>query len=87
MKRLPTVYHLALPLAVALLASSGVRMAYGQGTRCPYQGRSATAAELQRPEAPEKYPSGELSVYGLRKKMSAFMDKDVQVRGLSAANL
>ena len=81
MKRLPTVYHLALPLAVALLASSGVRMAYGQGTALP-----PIKVDLPPPpnfnvqNAPEKYPSGELSVYGLRKKMSAFMDKDVQVR-------
>jgi hypothetical protein len=81
MKRLPTVYHLALPLAVALLASSGVRMAYGQGTALP-----PIKVDLPPPpnfniqNAPEKYPSGELSIYGLRKKMSTYMDKDVQVR-------
>jgi hypothetical protein len=81
MKRLPTVYHLALPLAVALLASSGVRMAYGQGQALP-----PIKVDLPPPPnfniqtAPEKYPSGELSIYGLRKKMSTYMDKDVQVR-------
>ena len=30
--------------------------------------------------APEKYPSGEMSIYGLRKHMSQYLDKDVQVK-------
>ena len=30
--------------------------------------------------APEKYPSGEMSIYGLRKHMNQYLDKDVQVR-------
>ncbi len=30
--------------------------------------------------APEQYPSGELSVYGLRKRMDKHLDKDVQVK-------
>src|SRR5262249_44135955 len=81
MKRLPTVYHLALPLAVALLSSSGVRVAYGQGQALPQ-----IKVDLPPPpnfnvqNAPEKYPSGEFSIYGLRKKMSTNLDKDVQVR-------
>jgi hypothetical protein len=81
MKRLPTVYHLALPLAVALLASSGVRTAHGQGQALP-----PIKVDLPPPpnfnvqQAPEKYPSGEYSIYGLRKKMSQNLDKDVQVR-------
>jgi hypothetical protein len=28
----------------------------------------------------KKYPTGEMSIYGLRKKMSAYLDKDVQVK-------
>jgi hypothetical protein len=31
--------------------------------------------------APVQYPTGEYSVYGLRKSMSKIMDKDVQVKG------
>jgi len=66
---------------VALLASSGVRMAYGQGQALP-----PIKVDLPPPpnfniqNAPEKYPSGEMSIYGLRKKMSAYLDKDVQVK-------
>jgi hypothetical protein len=30
--------------------------------------------------APEKYPTGEMSIYGLRKHMSQYLDKDVQVK-------
>jgi hypothetical protein len=31
--------------------------------------------------APVQYPSGEMSVYGLRKGMSKYLDKDVRVKG------
>ncbi len=81
MKRLPTVYHRIIPLAVALLAPSGVRLAYGQGQELP-----PVKVDLPPPPnfnvqtAPEKYPSGELSIYGLRKHMNQYLDKDVQVR-------
>lgn len=81
MKRLPTVYHRIIPLAVTLLAPSGVRLAYGQGQELP-----PVKVDLPPPPnfnvqtAPEKYPSGELSIYGLRKHMSQYLDKDVQVR-------
>ncbi len=81
MKRLPTVYHRTITLAVALLAPSGVRLAYGQGQELP-----PVKVDLPPPPnfnvqtAPEKYPSGELSIYGLRKHMNQYLDKDVQVR-------
>jgi hypothetical protein len=81
MKRLPTVYHLALPFAVALLAPGTLRVAHGQGQAMP-----PIKVDLPPPpnfniqNAPEKYPSGEMSIYGLRKKMSAYLDKDVQVK-------
>ena len=81
MKRLPTVYHLALPLAVAMLAPGGLRVAYGQGQEMP-----PIKVDLPPPPnfnvqtAPEKYPSGEMSIYGLRKHMSQYLDKDVQVK-------
>lgn len=81
MKRLPTVYHLALPLAVAMLAPGGLRVAHGQGQAMP-----PIKVDLPPPpnfnvqNAPEKYPSGEMSIYGLRKHMSQYLDKDVQVK-------
>jgi hypothetical protein len=79
MKRLPTVYHLMVPLAVALLAPSGARLAFAQGTALP-----PVKVDLPPPPnfnvqtAPEKYPSGEMSIFGLRKHMSQYLDKDVQ---------
>jgi len=81
MKRLPTVYHLVLPLAVAMLAPGGLRVAHGQGQAMP-----PIKVDLPPPPnfniqtAPEKYPSGEMSIYGLRKHMSQYLDKDVQVK-------
>jgi hypothetical protein len=81
MKRLPTVYHRTIPLALALLAPSSVRLAYGQGQELP-----PIKVDLPPPPnfniqtAPEKYPSGEMSIYGLRKHMNQYLDKDVQVR-------
>ena len=81
MKRLPTVYHLVLPLAVAMLAPGGLRVAYGQGQAMP-----PIKVDLPPPPnfnvqtAPEKYPTGEMSIYGLRKHMSQYLDKDVQVK-------
>src|SRR5678815_570540 len=81
MKRLPTVYHLVLPLAVAMLAPGGLRVAHGRGQAMP-----PIKVDLPPPPnfnvqtAPEKYPSGEMSIFGLRKHMSQYLDKDVQVR-------
>jgi hypothetical protein len=81
MKRLPTVYHLVLPLAVALMAPGGARYAHAQGQEMP-----PIKVDLPPPPnfnvqtAPEKYPSGELSIYGVRKHMNQYLDKDVQVR-------
>ena len=81
MKRLPTVYHRTIPLAVMLLAPIGTGLAYGQGQELP-----PIKVDLPPPpnfniqQAPEKYPSGEMSIYGLRKHMNQYLDKDVQVR-------
>src|SRR6185436_19269785 len=81
MKRLPTVYHLVLPLAVAMLAPGGLRVAHGQGQAMP-----PIKVDLPPPPnfniqtAPEKYPSGEMSIYGVRKHMSQYLDKDVQIK-------
>jgi len=81
MKRLPTVYHLVLPFAVAMLAPGSIRLAHAQGTEMP-----PIKVDLPPPPnfniqtAPEKYPTGEMSIYGLRKHMSQYLDKDVQVK-------
>lgn len=81
MKRLPTVYHRTIPLAVMLLAPIGTGLAYGQGQELP-----PIKVDLPPPpnfnvqQAPEKYPTGEMSIFGLRKHMNQYLDKDVQVR-------
>ncbi len=81
MNRLPTVYHRIVPLAAALLMLGSAKLAFAQGQAMP-----PIKVDLPPPpnfniqNAPEKYPSGELSIYGLRKKMSQYLDKDVQVR-------
>jgi hypothetical protein len=81
MKRLPTVYHLMVPLAVALLAPSSVRLAFAQGTALPpVKVDLPPSPNFNVQTAPEKYPSGEMSIFGLRKHMSQYLDKDVQVR-------
>jgi hypothetical protein len=73
-----------VPLALALLSPFFVPMAgraYGQGTALP-----PIKVDLPPPpnfniqNAPEKYPSGEMSIYGIRKHMSQYLDKDVQVK-------
>jgi hypothetical protein len=70
-----------VPLALALLVPAVSRRVYGQGTEMP-----PIKVDLPPPPnfnvqtAPEKYPSGEMSIYGLRKHMNQYLDKDVQVR-------
>ena len=44
------------------------------------QGRPSPPPNFNVQNAPEKYPSGEMSIFGLRKHMSQYLDKDVQVR-------
>jgi len=70
-----------VPLALALLSPLASGPALGQGQAMP-----PVKVDLPPPpnfnvqNAPEQYPSGELSVYGLRKRMSKYLDKDVQVK-------
>jgi hypothetical protein len=86
MKRVRTVYHLMVPMALSLLVPSllvpfAAGRAFGQGTELP-----PIKVDLPPPPnfnvqtAPEKYPTGEMSIFGLRKHMSAYLDKDVQVK-------
>jgi hypothetical protein len=68
-------------LALALLVPFASGPAHGQGQAMP-----PIKVDLPPPPnfniqtAPEKYPSGEYSIYGLRKHMSQYLDKDVQVK-------
>jgi len=81
----PAIYHLMVPLALALLTpfAGGRVFAQGQG-----QGQELAPIKVDLPpppnfnitNAPETYPTGELSVYGLRKHMNQNLDKDVQVK-------
>jgi len=71
-----------VPLALALLmpfASSGTALA--QGTALPpLKVDLPPQPNFNVQQAPEKYPTGEMSIYGLRKHMSQYLDKDVQVK-------
>ena len=79
MKRARIASHLAL--ALTLVLSVATPEVLGQSQQMP-----PIKVDLPPPPnfnvqtAPEKYPSGELSIYGLRKHMSQYLDKDVQVR-------
>ena len=82
MKRLRSVYHLMVPLALALLVPFNPAPAFGQGQAMPsIKVDLPPSPNFNVQNAPEQYPSGEMSVYGLRKRMSKYLDKDVQVRG------
>ena len=82
MKRVRTVYHHMVPLALALLVPFAAGPARGQGTALP-----PIKVDLPPPpnfnvqNAPEKYPTGEMSIYGVRKHMSQYLDKDIQIKG------
>lgn len=73
-----------VPLALALLAPAP----FGGGSRAFAQGQELAPIKVDLPpqpnfnvnNAPEQYPTGELSVYGLRKRMTQNLDKDVQVK-------
>jgi hypothetical protein len=81
MKRLRSVYHLMVPLALALLVPLQPAPALGQGQAMPpIKVDLPPSPNFNVQNAPEQYPSGEMSVYGLRKHMSKYLDKDVQVK-------
>lgn len=76
-----------VPLALALLTGLAGMTTFG-GTRAFAQGQELPPIKVDLPpqpnfnvnNAPEQYPTGELSVYGLRKHMTQHLDKDVQVK-------
>jgi hypothetical protein len=70
-----------VPLALALLVPLHPAPALGQGQAMPpIKVDLPPSPNFNVQNAPEQYPSGELSVYGLRKRMSKYLDKDVQVK-------
>jgi hypothetical protein len=73
---------MAVPLALAVLVPMGTaRMALGQGQElAPIKVDLPPQPNFNVNNAPEQYPTGELSVYGLRKHMNQHLDKDVQVK-------
>lgn len=81
MNRVRTVYHLLVPLALALLVPFAARPVFGQGTALPpIKVDLPPSPNFNVQTAPEKYPTGEMSIYGLRKHMNQYLDKDVQVK-------
>ena len=81
MQQVRTVYHLMVPVALALLTPFTAGLAYAQGTALPpIKVDLPPSPNFNVQNAPEQYPSGELSVYGLRKRMAKYLDKDVQVK-------
>jgi hypothetical protein len=77
----PAIYHLMVPLALTLLAPFSVGRVLAQGQElAPIKVDLPPPPNFNITNAPEQYPGGELSVYGLRKHMNQHLDKDVQVK-------
>ena len=71
-----------VPLALTLLspfAMTGRAQAQGQEL-APIKVDLPPSPNFNVQTAPEKYPTGELSIYGVRKHMSQYLDKDVQIK-------
>jgi hypothetical protein len=83
MKRSRTVYHLMVSLALALLVplAAGPALAQQSNALPPIKVELPPSPNFNIQTAPEKYPTGELSIYGVRKHMSQYLDKDVQIKG------
>jgi len=75
------IYHLMVPAALALLSPFAATRAYGQGQElAPIKVDLPPTPNFNVNNAPETYPTGELSIFGLRKHMAQNLDKDVQVK-------
>jgi hypothetical protein len=78
MVRLGFGTSLFVTLALALLSP---RAASAQGQALPpIKVNLPSPPNFDVPTAPPQYPSGELSIHGLRKGMSKYLDKDVRVK-------
>src|SRR5260221_11962434 len=63
----PAIYHLMVSLALALLVPFGAGRAFGQGQElAPIKVDLPQQPNFNINNAPEQYPTGELSIYGLR---------------------
>jgi hypothetical protein len=69
---------LFVSLALLLLAPTAA-LAQGQALP-PIKVNLPSPPNFDVPTAPVQYPGGELSIYGLRKGMSKYLDKDVRVK-------
>jgi hypothetical protein len=66
-------------LALGLLSPG---LAFGQGQELPpAKVTLPPPPNFETTSAPVQHPSGELSVYGVRKGMSKYLDKDVRIKG------
>ena len=75
------IYHLMVPMALALLSPLAAGRAFGQGQElAPIKVDLPPPPNFNVTNAPETYPTGELSIFGLRKHLSQNLDKDVQVK-------
>jgi hypothetical protein len=70
-----------VPLALALLSPFAANRAQGQGQElAPIKVDLPPTPNFNVTNAPETYPTGELSIFGLRKHQAQNLDKDVQVK-------
>jgi hypothetical protein len=69
-----------LPLALALTLVPALALAQGQALP-PIKVNLPPTPNFDAATGPVQHPTGELSVYGVRKQMSKYMDKDVRVKG------
>jgi len=82
----PRVYHWMVAAALALLApvvgvsASGVALAQQGNELAPINVSLPPSPNFNVQTAPETYPDGTMSVYGLRRHMDKYMDKDVQLK-------
>src|SRR3569832_604044 len=75
------IYHLMVPMALALLSPFTVGRAFGQGQElAPIKVDLPPPPNYNVNNTPKTYPTGELSIFGLRKHMAQKLDKDVQVK-------
>lgn len=79
MLRLASGFSMFLALALAPIMPGAAWAQQGQALP-PIKVNLPPSPNFDVATAPVTYPSGELSVYGLRKQMSKYLDKDVRVK-------
>lgn len=82
MKRLGSSFSAVTFGVFGLFSSLEPGTAHAQGQAQPtIKVNLPPSPNFDAEKAPIQYPSGEFSVYGLRRNMSKYMDKDVRVKG------